>query len=369
MSSTKKRVAQVAGMLTDAKSPDQLPWDPDITNLPLRKDLPKIPGAPEGAAWVWGKDDYVGRLNLLTPKRVKAAAEEIKTGEIVPLDLPLNVPEQPGFGREKFVHTIKALVPGIAYDDKYELNTQSGTQWDGFRHFAHRASQTFYNGTTGDDIMGPNSNHKCSIHHWANTGIAGRGVLLDYRTYAKANGINYDPYTSHAITFDELMKCGKAQGIDIRPESQGGDIKVGDILLVRSGFVESYYERTPEERTKLALRGHAPEKLKEGDREQSEKEQYAGLAQEEAIIDWLHDCYFAAVAGDAPSFERWPTPVSYFLHEYILALWGMPLGEMWDLERLAGKCRERGRWFFFVTSAPANVPAGVSSHPNATAIF
>ena len=31
-------------------------------------------------------DVQIGRLNLLTPKRVKAAASEIKTGEIVPLE-------------------------------------------------------------------------------------------------------------------------------------------------------------------------------------------------------------------------------------------------------------------------------------------
>ncbi|PGH01620.1 hypothetical protein AJ79_07868 [Helicocarpus griseus UAMH5409] len=364
MSNIGRRLSQVTGLFGDGKSPDELPWNPDTTKLPLRKDLPKIPGAPDGAAWVWGKHDYIGRLNLLTPTRVKAASTEIKTGEIVPLDLPLNVPEQPGFGREKFTHTIKPLVPGIAYDDKYELNTQSGTQWDGFRHFAHIETQTFYNGTKGEDIEGPNANHKCSIHHWANHGIAGRGILLDYRSYAKANGVNYDPYTSHAITFEELQKCGKAQGIDIRPESQGGHIKVGDILLVRSGFVESYYERAPEERTKLALRGHT-----EGQGEAGEEQQWAGLAQEEAMVDWLHDCYFAAVAGDAPAFERWPTAAPYHLHEYILALWGMPLGEMWNLERLAEKCRERGRYTFFLTSAPANVPAGVSSHPNGTAIF
>ncbi|PGH36805.1 hypothetical protein GX50_00262 [[Emmonsia] crescens] len=366
MSPIGQRIAQFAGMFNNAKSPDELPWDPDNTKFPLRKDLPKIDGAPDGAAWVWGKEDYLGRLNLLTPTRVKAAAAEIKTGEIVPLNLPLNAPEQPGFGREKFIHSIKTLVPGIAYDDNYQLNTQSGTQWDGFRHFAHIPTQTFYNGTKADDIVGPNANHNCSIHHWAERGIAGRGVLLDYRSYAKANGINYDPYSPHAITYEELQKCGKAQGIDIRPESQGGDIKVGDLLLIRSGFVESYHERSPEERTKLALRGHG-----HGDAqaESGDVEQYAGVAQEDAMIDWLHDCYFAAVAGDAPAFERWPTPVEYYMHEHILALWGMPLGEMWNLEVLAEKCREKGRYFFFVTSAPANVPAGVSSHANVTAIF
>ena len=180
-------------------------------------------------------------------------------------------------------------------------------------------------------------------------------MLLDYRSYAKANGVEYDPYTSHAISFDELQKCGKAQGIDIRPEAQGGDIKVGDILMVRSGFVEAYYERSPEERTRLALRGHTPGN--------EDGQKYAGLKQEEAILDWLHDSYFAGVVGDAPAFERWPTPESYHLHEYILALWGMPLGEMWNLERLAAKCRETNRWFFFMTSAPANVPGMFPSYP------
>jgi hypothetical protein len=45
----------------------------------------------------------------------------------------------------------------------------------------------------------------------------------------------------------------------------------------------------------------------------------------------------------------------YHLHEYILALWGMPLGEMLDLEKLSQTCREKNRWTFFFTAAPANV--------------
>ena len=59
---------------------------------------------------------------------------------------------------------------------------------------------------------------------------------------------------------------------------------------------------------------------------------------------------------------------------------------MLDLEKLAETCREKNRWTFFVTSAPANVPGtlpvlrvidygvnidlgGVGSHVNGTAIF
>ena len=43
---------------------------PDTTTFPLRKDLPLIPGPPEGVAWLWGKDDKIGQLNFLTPTTV-----------------------------------------------------------------------------------------------------------------------------------------------------------------------------------------------------------------------------------------------------------------------------------------------------------
>lgn len=48
--------------------------------------------------------------------------------------LPLTVPEKPAFNRETFHHIIKSNVPDVIYDDTYTMNTQSGTQWDGFRH-------------------------------------------------------------------------------------------------------------------------------------------------------------------------------------------------------------------------------------------
>ncbi|KAF7557949.1 hypothetical protein G7Z17_g264 [Cylindrodendrum hubeiense] len=195
----------------------------------------------------------------------------------------------------------------------------------------------------GDDVVGPNANKKCSIEHWAQRGIAGRGILLDFREYAKKHGINYDAYDTCEISFQQLVDCGKEQGIDIRPEAQGGDIKIGDILFVRSGWVETYYQKSVEELKVLEARGL--EELK-----------FVGLSQEQAILDWLHDSYFAAVAGDAPTFEAWPTNEAYHLHEYILSLWGMPLGEMLQLEKLAEKCRERKKWTFFFTSAPANCP-------------
>jgi hypothetical protein len=64
-----KRLSAISGHIGQKKSPDtmaettqapdSLPWNPDCTKFPSRKDLPQLPGAPEGAAWVWGEDDQV----------------------------------------------------------------------------------------------------------------------------------------------------------------------------------------------------------------------------------------------------------------------------------------------------------------------
>jgi hypothetical protein len=46
-----------------------------------------------------------------------------------------------------------------------------------------------------------------------------------------------------------------------------------------------------------------------------------------------------------------------------------PTGEIFDLEGLSDMCHELQRYSFFLTSMPLNMPGGVSSPPNALAIF
>jgi hypothetical protein len=57
------------------------------------------------------------------------------------------------------------------------------------------------------------------------------------------------------------------------------------------------------------------------------------------------------------------------MHEVLLSGWGCPIGEMFDLEKLAEECKKRGRYSFFFTSSPLNVIGGVASPPNAIAIM
>lgn len=175
-----------------------------------------------------------------------------------------------------------------------------------------------------------------------------------------------DPLTYHAISYNGLVQCGAWQGLDIRPVSQGGDIQVGDILFVRSGYV---WANNAPGRPGWNIDSRDTYAASEKEAEHEPKFANAGIKQEEAVIEWLHDCYFAAVAGDSATFEAWPTPEPYYLHEYLLSLFGMPIGELFDLEGLAEMCARTKRWTFFVTSALNNCPGGVASHGNALAIF
>lgn len=86
------RLATISNHLEDREMsattqiPDQLPWNPNCTKFPSLKNLPRLPNAPEGAAWVWGKDDQVWSicgLILLPPRSILIARI---AGETEPVD-------------------------------------------------------------------------------------------------------------------------------------------------------------------------------------------------------------------------------------------------------------------------------------------
>ncbi|EXJ67385.1 uncharacterized protein A1O5_09398 [Cladophialophora psammophila CBS 110553] len=303
-------------------------FDPDAEKLPKLSELPSIDGAPSNAAWFWGKHDQLGRLNLLTPRRIANAAKQIQTGKTVCLNFPAELPAPPFFGRQGFKHEIKAITD-YAYDDLHTLNTQSGSQWDGFRHVGinHNDSFIWYNNTTRAQIL---STEKLGIHHWAKKGIAGRGVLIDFYSYSKRS---YDPFTARKITVEEIEACARACHVEFN---------YGDILVVRTGWSEAYKKLDADGRMKI------------GSKSNSELE-FAGLSRGNSMLEFLHDNYFSAVASDSPAFESWPFDEPEHLHYYLLPRWGVPIGEMWDLDGLAELCQKTGRYTFFLASSPANV--------------
>ncbi|CAG9989289.1 unnamed protein product [Clonostachys byssicola] len=312
---------------------------PTFDELPLRKD------GPRGNAWgLWGPDDQLGMLNLLTPEVTAAAAREIVDGGRVSVNLPLGHLTPPCFGRAPLEHKIWQKTPRIVFDDSLSINTQSSSQWDGFRHYGFQKEGLFYNGKTPDDIRNSDAN---SMHAWVESGgIVGRGVLLDYAAWADSQSLSPAIFSPTSITVSTLKQVA---------ESQGTTFRHGDILFIRSGYGRAYNKLPAPDR--LALTEPAvPSAI--------------GVESSEETLRWLWENEFSAVVGDHPSVEAWPVQNrEYCLHEWLLAGWGVPLGELFDLESLSAECKKRGRWSFFFTSMPLNVIGGVASPPNGIAIF
>ncbi|KAJ5628634.1 hypothetical protein N7490_010862 [Penicillium lividum] len=314
---------------------------PTFDALPLDKN------GPPGNAWgLFGPDDQLGMLNLLTPDVVAAAAKEIQKGIRISLDWPLDKPSFPTDERRVFEHRIVHHPSVPMNDDEVHMNTQSSTQWDGFRHFAYRSGR-FYNGHQQSDF----DTNVLGIDQWTEKGgIIGRGVLIDYADWAMRNGKDLKPLESGTVTIQEILTIIKEQHIQIR---------AGDILFLRVGFTAAYNVLSVSEQQGYPLR--QPGGL-------------LGLEATKESLRWLWESRFAAVAGDSPSFERAPLNGPFndpdvSIHQWALAGWGLPLGEMFDLEELARTAKELGRYSFFLTSVPLKVPGGVASPPNAVAIF
>ena len=80
------------------------------------------------------RDDVLGSINLVTPERVARAAAAVTTGEMIPLDLPLDVPDPPLFGRRPYQHHVVALNRHEMDDALDDFHPQGSTQWDALGH-------------------------------------------------------------------------------------------------------------------------------------------------------------------------------------------------------------------------------------------
>lgn len=325
-----------------------------MNDLPSHAELPVDPKAPPGSSWgLWGDRDVFGCLNLLTPERVVKAAGLVRTGEVYALNAPAEVPDPPLFGRARFTHEVTGEPGGSSHDDVlHGWNTQSSSQWDGFRHIRHPLHGHY--GGVADEEHG--------MHHWARRGLAGRAVLADVARWREADGRPLAHDAPDPIEPGELLACLAAQGTDVEP---------GDVLLLRTGWLGWYRTLDDDGRRRLgALENLAAPGLRPG----------TGTAA------MLWDLHVAAVAADNPSLELWPPGAlaqgdwreelrrdrermpEIFVHTALLPLLGIPIGELFELDPLADACAADGRYESFFTSAPLNLRAGVASPPNALAI-
>ena len=213
---------------------------------------------PKGSNWGdFGRDDQVGKLNFLTPDRVKAAVAEVRKGISfclsLPLDRPggraLSPPRSPPVlrptlknGVARMNYPVSIDVPeatDLICDDAVVLHTQYSTHWDALSHtgFMFDADgdgvpeKRYYNGFLGDEhIVGPADAsgagssgtfeavttgfaHRLGIDQVAATCVQGRGVMIDLHHHFGREHL--------AVDFDMLADVMQKDGVSRRKGRHG----------------------------------------------------------------------------------------------------------------------------------------------------
>lgn len=312
------------------------------TGLPAYAALPRN---ADGIAVSWGlfgEDDELGTVNLLDAAAVRRGLAAAVDGAVHSLNWQVDLPRPNPF--RPTPQRVQLAKRGTSRDDYLEpLYLQFSTQWDGLRHVG-LPSSGFYNETSagrvddpGEDVLG--------IHRWAEHGIVGRGVLLDAAAAFAEAGRAFDPMTVETISVEDLDTIAARQRVTLEP---------GDILLVRTGWIEAYEALDQSAREALDVNMTV-----------------AGLEPSERMAAWLWNHGVAAIAADNTGVEPMPLVEGFplgALHGYLIAGLGMPYGELFRLDGLAAACRAASRWTFLFTAAPLNVRGGVGSPANALAV-
>ncbi|MCW3068559.1 MAG: cyclase family protein [Solirubrobacterales bacterium] len=285
-------------------------------------------------------DRDLGTLDRSTPEQVVDAAGLVRDGTVLPLNLSLTELAPPLFGREQARHEIFATDRNTLDDRIDGFYPQGSSQWDGLRHVRAREFG-FFGGIDEDFAAGVDG--ILGIEHWARRGIVGRGVLLDLVAHREQLGRSYDPLGAEAIEADELREIVDAQRLQLR---------MGDVICVRTGWIDAYRELDAGARAALAEDARA-----------------SGLAGSEDMARFLWDSGAIAVAADNPTLEVAPgDPAVGSLHRRLIPMLGFVVGELLDLGALASLCASDSRWEFMFVAVPLNLPGGVGSPANAVAI-
>jgi hypothetical protein len=105
-------------------------------------------------------------------------------------------------------------------------------------------------------------------------------VLIDYVSWAEKKGIKYTTFSLHQIKLADILEIAKECNITFQK---------GDILLVRIGVTKEWEQDMDVEAKKAYAASTSPK--------------HAGVEGSMDMLKWIWNSGFAAVAGDAISFE------------------------------------------------------------------
>jgi kynurenine formamidase len=329
---------------------------------------------PEGSTWGdFGADDQIGRLNLLTPEKVKQGLAAVHEGRAFCLSLPLDYPGESRLNARRkpprltptnlrgmpFLNFelkgLDARNTDIVCDDQVLMSLQYSTQWDSFAHIGSRfdadgdgeAEMVYYNGYrahehikgpsdyhfVGDPCDGPSCAEALGIENFAIKAIQGRGVMVDLHKHFGDERKRVDgPTLARVLELDRVI------------------VEPGDMLLLHTGFtaVLMGMNRQPDtsvlDRSCAALDGRC-----------------------EQLLNWITASGVAALCADNYAVEAYPAREqdgarpALPLHHHCLFKLGVPLGELWWLRDLALHLRAQARSRCLLTAPPLRLPGAVGS--------
>lgn len=331
---------------------------------------------PKGANWgEFGEDDQLGRLNLITPEKVRQGIAEVQEGRTFCLSLPLDRPGGNALNPRRHPPVLRPTLrgeavnflasdgaaPDVLCDDLVIMHLQYSTQWDAFSHVGGRFDvdgdgvdeHVFYNGfRAGEDITGPSDPQdagvrsgmkgestsraaKLGVENAAVHGMQGRAVMIDLRAHL-GDGRTY-------VGYDDLMRVMEADGVEVEQ---------GDMACFHTGFGQRILDmETPDE--DVLHNACAVLNGRDG-----------------KLLQWITDSGVSALISDNYAVEGLPAqPCDHDhgmcsnlpLHEHCLFKNGIPLGELWHLTPLAEYLRAEGRSRFLLTAPPLRLPGAVGS--------
>lgn len=329
---------------------------------------------PSGSNWgEFGDADQRGRMNLLTPDRVRAAAAEIREGLSFCLSLPLDYPGGNYHNLERRPPRLHPVTRGhrccynlrpdpklkdVWCDDYVVLYTHASTHWDALSHVGTAFDAdadgveeiVYYNGyRAGEDVVGPvfaSDEQRASrpqdaevgaralgIENMASSCVQGRGVMIDLHG-AFGNERRF-------VGYDDLMRVCEADAVEVEP---------GDMVCLHTGL------------TQILLQLN-----KKPDIDTLENACAVLDSRDRRLLRWIEESGLSALIADNFAVEGVPAKpepeasAAEPLHELCIVKLGIHLGELWHLSELNGWLKAHGRNRFMLTAPPLRLPGAVGS--------
>lgn len=339
---------------------------------------PRWTHRPPGSNWGdFGPDDQCGRMNLLTPEKVKQGMAEVREGLTFCLSLPLDYPGgnvlnprrhppvlRPTLrnGRANMNYRLARDNPDhadVVSDDLVVMHLQYSTQWDSLAHVGQLfdadgdglPEPRYYNGFRPEhDVIGPEDGadagvpapgdtrstsqaRALGIQNMAERCVQGRAVMIDLHAHVGD--------APEAVGYDRLMRVLETDRVVVEP---------GDMVCLHTGFAEL-----------LLGMGRQP------DAERLARSSASLDGRDERLLHWITDSGLVALIADNYAVEAHPATrhvgccATLPLHEHCLFKLGVHLGELWHLTPLATWLRAHGRSRFLLTAPPLRLPGAVGS--------